>query len=83
MIASPSAAEVVKQATDGHEIYLFKFPQTSVKELILGHRISKKDQAERVGIARSKYTDSKVFKAALSERRYDLNIFFPVGPVIK
>jgi hypothetical protein len=52
MSASPMAADEVKSGPNGHQLYLFKFPPESVREVILGHRILAKVEEEIVKVAR-------------------------------
>ncbi|HEV7743813.1 MAG TPA: DUF2971 domain-containing protein [Pyrinomonadaceae bacterium] len=75
LIANPSGADEAELGPDGHAIYLFKFAAESVREVILGHRILKKDHDEIRRIVDDKYEDVKMFKTALSETKYDMNVF--------
>jgi hypothetical protein len=74
MSASPDAANDHKPGPDGHELYLFRFPPESVREVILGYRMSTEAREAIVEIVSDTYSKAKLYEAALSESQYDLDI---------
>lgn len=74
MCASPIAADDTQPGADGQPLYRFRFPAESVVELILGCRMSEKYREAIVEIVRDRYRNARLYKTALSESEYDLDV---------
>jgi hypothetical protein len=58
----------------GHNIYLFKFPPETVKEIILGCQISEDKRQELFTVAREKYPEAKIFQAVMNKTEFKLDL---------
>jgi hypothetical protein len=74
MCASPNAADEIIAETSGEPIYLFKFPDESVAEVILGQRMAGEDQRLLAGIVRKKYRSARLYRTGLNDSQYDLDV---------
>ncbi len=74
MIANPKAADKVIEVKGGHNIYLFRFPPECLREVILGYQMEPVVRERIAAIIMSRYPHATLFRAALSETEFDLNI---------
>lgn len=74
MFAQPKYANVVLKGDDGLDIYLFKFPQESLKEIIFGHQVQA-DLKRRISeIVKRQYSQVELFETRLNETDFDLDV---------
>jgi hypothetical protein len=74
LVASPQAANVTLTCPGGHDIHLYDFPSNSVREVILGHRMSPTLRSSICEIVKQKYHSAQLFRAVLDETRFQLRI---------
>jgi len=58
----------------GHNIYLFKFPPETVKEIILGCHLPEAKRQELLAVAREKYPEAKIFQATMNKTEFKLDL---------
>jgi hypothetical protein len=74
MIANPRLADKVEVQNGTHEIYLFKFPHESLKEVILGYRMPPDIKLRIQEILETKYPQVQLFQAVFNETEFEMEI---------
>lgn len=74
MIANPQVADRHDRTPDGQDLYLYRFPAECLKQVVFGMRMPR-DQRLAIGkLVTSKYEGVQLFKAVLSDEKFDLDI---------
>lgn len=74
MFAQPEAADLVLKGDDGFDIYLFKFPQECLKEIIFGHQMQPVLKQKVSDIVERQYSHVELFETRLNDNDFDLDI---------
>ncbi|MFH2108077.1 MAG: DUF2971 domain-containing protein [Chrysiogenia bacterium] len=72
ILAHPDSADVVLPDPKGYDIRLFNFPEESVKEVIIGFRMTEPDPRRVFNLVRSKFSHATIGKALPHESRFAL-----------
>jgi hypothetical protein len=74
LVKNPHCADDVIPVEDGQDIYLFKFPPESLKEVILGFRMLPDLRRRIVEIVEAKYQDVRLLETLISSEHFELDI---------
>jgi hypothetical protein len=74
MFAQPTAADIVLKGNDGLDIFLFKFPPESLREVIFGHLMQQTLKQKISEIAKKLYPNIELFETRLNETEFDLDV---------
>ena len=74
ILAHPDSADVVLPRPNDYDIRLFNFPAKSVKEVIIGFRMTKPDQHRVFDLVRSKFSCATIGKAFPHKSRFALTV---------
>lgn len=72
-IANVEAADETKHM-DGSNMYFFRFPPDSVREIIFGYRVSEELKDRCLEVIREEYSEAEIFTAVISDEKFDLDI---------
>lgn len=73
LVKNPHCADDVIPVEDGQDIYLFKFPSESLKEVILGYRMLPELRQRIVQIVEAKYHDVRLLETQMSCAHFELD----------
>jgi hypothetical protein len=73
LVKNPLCADDVS-VENGQNIYLFKFPSESLKEVILGYRMPPALRQKIVRVVEAKYQDVRLLKTHISSAHFELDI---------
>jgi hypothetical protein len=79
ILAHPDSADVVLPSPNDYDIRLFNFPAESIKEVIIGFRMTEPDQRRVFNLVRSKFSCAKIGKALPHGSRFALTVEMFVG----
>ena len=74
MFAQPQAADAVRKAADGLDIYLFNFPPECLREIIFGCQMSATNKEEIAAAAKNRYSRVELYEARLNETDFELDV---------
>ena len=74
MIANPDLADRRIEGPAGQNVYLFKFPPDSLKEVIFGIRMHDGLKGHITDLIRQRYPHVKLFQSSLNAMRFNLDI---------
>jgi hypothetical protein len=74
MVANPQVADRHELTPEGQDVYLYRFPEECLKEVIFGIRMPRDQRLLIRSLIRNKYEGVQLFEAVLSEEKFDVDI---------
>ena len=74
LVRNPRDADCVPDKLNGWDICLFRFPSETVREVIVGARVTEDNHARIVKLCDSKYRDAQVLRASLDPEQFAMEV---------